>query len=618
MADRSLIESLIGGAESEVLSGGEGISAGPDPAAAAAAIDAARADPTLSAEAADYFRKQARLVDIQTEHLHEQRAVQISHLKLRRFSDRLRAATQVFFILAATVAGLGLLIMLNDAFTSKSVVIEAFKAPSVLAGRGLTGDVVASGVLDQLQKLQAATHSASKALNTKSAWSSDIKVEVPQTGVSIGEIDRLLHARFGHDVHVGGDLVQTETGALALTVRGDGVPAKTFEGAAAALDALTTQAAEYIYGRSQPYQFATYLDHNGRDTDALAFLPGAVARAANDDERAQLLNVWGNAYLNSNRPAQAAEKYRLAMAVKPGNWKAWGNLVSAVEGAQGEEAAWREAHALLAAAAKAPKQDRPELRLLLNVAGVTVDLPLQLAANLEDASRNGGAGTASSIDGPGIADDYALMHDPASAARAMASSDPDDPTTKAEALLLQAYDALGRGVAPAAVPPLEAFWKAWQADANMQNTYYDNPCFLGLAYGLTGRMAQAEAVFKRTGPWSRCVAMHGDALEHAGDLAGAERVWAEGIRIGPDLSPVYLHRGVSELNRGETARAGADLAAASARSPHWADPLKAWGDVLARQGRWKEALTKYDAALKYAPAWAALHEARGAAAKRQS
>jgi predicted negative regulator of RcsB-dependent stress response len=48
------------------------------------------------------------------------------------------------------------------------------------------------------------------------------------------------------------------------------------------------------------------------------------------------------------------------------------------------------------------------------------------------------------------------------------------------------------------------------------------------------------------------------------------------------------------------------LAAANARGPHWADPLKAWGDVLMRQGRADAARAKYREALEYAPHWAAL------------
>jgi predicted negative regulator of RcsB-dependent stress response len=65
------------------------------------------------------------------------------------------------------------------------------------------------------------------------------------------------------------------------------------------------------------------------------------------------------------------------------------------------------------------------------------------------------------------------------------------------------------------------------------------------------------------------------------------------------------------------AGAEAKLKDANKRGPHWADPLKAWGDVLANQGKSKEALAKYEQALKYAPDWKQLKEAREAAAKQK-
>jgi hypothetical protein len=66
------------------------------------------------------------------------------------------------------------------------------------------------------------------------------------------------------------------------------------------------------------------------------------------------------------------------------------------------------------------------------------------------------------------------------------------------------------------------------------------------------------------------------------------------------------------------AGAEAKLKDANRRGPHWADPLKAWGDVLNKQGHLHEALVKYNEALNYAPNWAALKEARDAAAKQKS
>jgi tetratricopeptide (TPR) repeat protein len=60
------------------------------------------------------------------------------------------------------------------------------------------------------------------------------------------------------------------------------------------------------------------------------------------------------------------------------------------------------------------------------------------------------------------------------------------------------------------------------------------------------------------------------------------------------------------------------LALAHEKGAHFADPLKAWGDVLVKQGRPEEALTKYDEALEYAPNWKELKEAREAAAKQKT
>jgi hypothetical protein len=54
------------------------------------------------------------------------------------------------------------------------------------------------------------------------------------------------------------------------------------------------------------------------------------------------------------------------------------------------------------------------------------------------------------------------------------------------------------------------------------------------------------------------------------------------------------------------------------RGPNWSDPLKAWDDVLVNQSKFKEALAKYDEALKHAPNWKQLKEAREAAAMQKT
>ncbi len=617
MAEQSgLVEQVLGGGESEAPKADS--EAALDPVAAALAVHATRSGEPLDPRLRSYLEKQARLIEIQTEHLHEQRAILISHLKLRRSIDRLKFGMQLFIALAATLVGLGVVVMLFDAFTSHAVVVDAFKAPSALAGRGLTGEVTAEALLDALQKMQEATRSTEKGPNAHGAWASDIKIEVPETGVSVGEISRMLHERFGHDLHINGELIQTDRGGLTLTVRGDGVPAAGFTGDSGDLEKLTLLAAEYIYGRSQPYQYGVYLNNQGRFADTISFIHGAFPRLSSDTERSRLANTWGNAYVGLLQTAAAVEKYRLAMTfAKPrtaDHWKAWGNLVGAAT-ATDEEVGWRAAHAMLQAAAAAPKRERPDVRWLGNAALAAWDLPLLLASNLRDATFNGGAGASTFLDGPAIADAYGWTHDYSNASRYIAGSDPSDPTTKAEVFLLQGYVALDRGDVKGASAPFEAFYKTWAGDPSVKYSYNYQDCLTGLVYGLNGRLQEAEAVFQQARTQSFCYAAHGYVLARAGDVAAAERVWSEGMRAFPDLPAILLYRGQFEIGRGDLKAGEADVASASGKAPHWADPLKAWGDVLAREEHWREALAKYDEALKYAPAWVELRQARNAAAQ---
>jgi hypothetical protein len=114
-----------------------------DPTAAALAAEAAKSDPELAQEASAYFRKQSHLVEVQTEHLHEQRAVNLQLLKLRRFDERLRVGLRLFVILVATVIGILSAALIHGAITSRSVVIEPFDLSPSLAASRLSGKIVA-------------------------------------------------------------------------------------------------------------------------------------------------------------------------------------------------------------------------------------------------------------------------------------------------------------------------------------------------------------------------------------------------------------------------------------------------------------------------------------------
>jgi tetratricopeptide (TPR) repeat protein len=89
------------------------------------------------------------------------------------------------------------------------------------------------------------------------------------------------------------------------------------------------------------------------------------------------------------------------------------------------------------------------------------------------------------------------------------------------------------------------------------------------------------------------------------------------VTLTPDLPAGYYSWGVALARHGDLAGAEAKFRDANRRGPHWADPLKAWGDLLVKQGKTKEALARYNAALGYAPNWKQLKEARDFAAQQK-
>jgi tetratricopeptide (TPR) repeat protein len=607
MADDGPFGSILGGGDDGDDGGDSALSLN-----ASLAEGMAMEEAENTREAREYLRIARRLLSLQMEHLHEQRALTLAHLRMRRFTDRQKFTNQLLITLGAVAAVALLGVMLHDAFTSQSVIVDPFDSPPALGTRGLSGKVVASALLDQLTKLQAVSRGSADRRALSNAWTGDIKVEVPSTGVSIGEIDRLLKSRFGHDLHIDGDLVQTDTGGLALTVRGDGVLPKTFAGAAADLDKLTTQAAEYVYGQAQPALFASYLIDAGRNQEAITFSQAAYSTAA-ASERPYLLNSWANALGNVGGSAtQALALYRAALVLKPDYWVAYNNVMNSAWALGDEEGAWRAGETMRDAAGGRPGR-APEL-YYQNWDTLTWNLQAWRAATVADAENHAGVGTLTNSDAPSIADIDARLHDEADAELQLqtAQASAADPTIAAITHFVHGRLAAEAGDIAKAASEMEAFGVAF-ADPLVSSDYPGYNCWIAPAEAAAGHFDRAEAALKAGGHFVDCYRFRADILDQRGDWPAAQRAYQDAVAIAPDLPAAYYSWGLALSRHNDLAGAAQKFAAANQRGPHWADPLKAWGDVLMRQGQREDAIEKYDEALKYAPAWKALHAARDAA-----
>ena len=561
-------------------------------------------DPRLDA----VLEKQARMLDAQLEHMHEQRELQLSRLRWGRFSDRMRAGLQAMTALVGLAAAAAVAAAVWGAMRADSVVVDAFHAPPALAAQGLDGTVVATGVLDELERLQSETRTARAKRGLKDAWSGDIHLEVPETGVSVGEIQRYLHRWLGRETHISGDLLQSPQG-LTLTVRGVGVPARSFTGPDP--KSLSTQAAEYIYGAAEPYAFSMYLVSHGKAAEAIAYVKSAYP-LLKPEERPWLLNTWGTAYGELGHYAAALAKHQQALSLKPDLWIGWTNVVNDRWDDGDEEGALRATLEFErisrrgAAGAKVPPWDYENGDMLRR------DWLTNRVEELDNAMLNHGGGVGIAQSGTGLAFADTMLHDPRRAEEDLLSATDaeTDPFTIATAHFAHGWAALDRGDWNRAAAELEPLAAAY-ADQAISSEVPGLSCWLAPAEEMAGHPDKADAAIKAGGHFVDCYRFRADILDHRGDWPGAQKAYAEAVAVAPDLPAADYSWGLALARHGDLDGAMARYALANRKSPHWADPMKAWGDALMARHRPADAEAKYAAAAAYAPSWTALRIAWG-------
>jgi len=590
-----------------------------DPTAAALAADNANSDPELAREAAAYFRRQSHLVEIQTEHLHEQRAVSLQLLKLKRLDVRLKVGLQLFVVLFASVIGIIGAMFLHDAITSRSVIIEPFEVSPSLSAKSFSGKIVAAEILDKLNQIQAATQGTTEKTALTSAWDRDIRIEVAETGLSVGELLRVLRERFGHDIRIDGVLLETPTSGLVLTVRGSNVVPKTFSGSVADFPELTRDAADYLYSQARPALWATYLASNGRNAEAIEVARSAIHRT-DPVERARLFDMWSNAVGDSGGSLQEALSLaQEAVRLNPADWGAHNDLQQWLITLGQEEASYRAGNKMRELAGGRPGR-APEIQY--NYWDMlTGNVLAAMAVLTADINDTGGAGTNFGPGAPWLAWMQALLHDP-DAAQFTLTNFQDDHRFKMPSAVLhmaQATIADELGETAHAAEEWQAFAKEYK-QPEVANVLGSPICFVAPALERAGRHSDADASLADSAKLTfvDCYRFRGEILDSRGDWAGAQEWYEKAVKLAPDLPAGYYSWGLALARHGDRAGAEAKLRDAHQRGPHWADPLKAWGDVLVKQGETREALRKYEEALNYAPNWKQLKESHDAAAKQKT
>jgi len=466
--------------------------------------------------------------------------------------------------------------------------------------------------------MQSETDSARPARSYRNNWGDDIKVEIPETGVSLGELRRVMREWLGHQTHISGEVFRSPAG-LTVTARAGEEAAQSVSGADTELATLIQRAAENVYARTQPYRYAKLLNNEERYPEAFVVLE-KLKQHADPLERAWAHYQFGY-LLGITRGDYAADvsEQQAALREVPDFAPAYQQSAAAESRLGHDQAAVDDAAKYLAADRAIHKYVAPDAQqlyralVLANKAEKDGDYAesFRQVRTLPTPSisifRNNDLGSLARV--------LVLDHDLAEADAMADQLDAEQPLR----FLVHGLTALERGDANAtSLIEQSATLAQIPGQTNLLAPRSITPLLAIARARLGDRLKAKELIATTPTDCYLCLRARGIIAAEAGDRAEAERWFAEAIKEGPSLPQAYVERGIAHLGWDDSAGALADAEHATRLSPHHADAWKLWGDALARENRWKLALDKYDEALKYASNWRQLKEAREAAAKQKT
>jgi tetratricopeptide (TPR) repeat protein len=525
-----------------------------------------------------------------------------------------RAALWAILALAALVIVVLLGVVIVRAARSDALVVQPFDVPPALEAKGLTGKVVATQVLDKLAELQVQSESTRPAASYATNWGDELKIDIPNTGATADQLWRLLRSGLGKETRISGEVINTGEG-LALTARSGSEPGRRFVSASNDLSPLIQQAAELIYKSTQPYRYAVHLFVDPTRTDEAEQVLRRLARDPSPVERKWAFNGLSVLMRDARGdPAEGIEMAKRALAIDPQLLPSLNNIGLALYG-QGREQEMVDA---FEKAALVSGKDYDPIVVQGNDALNRAKIALAKRdpwALSEAAERLAASPTSMGLQAPIVAAEAALLRHEAPVLPARS----DIPGLTR----LKLRSEIERGVSPAlqkalvadeidATATLESLPKGAteRRAVNNDNAIFSWP-LRAEALSMLGKHDEAKALISRTATdCYTCLRVRGLVSQRRGEASEAQRWFKEAATRSPRLAPAFLDLARLYVERRSMPLAEAHFRKAAELAPNWADPLKYWGDALAGNGRRRDAFEKYSAAMKLAPAWSDLRQAK--------
>jgi tetratricopeptide (TPR) repeat protein len=556
-------------------------------------------------------------LDDQRHHMHEQ----LKQIHLDLWEKKLGVMLRLAALCLGLAVIIGLAVAIWNATRADGLVVEALSVPPRFMEAGISGEVVADDLMTKVGTIRsiAVAQSLSDSKEVSRDRDQDIKVEIPETGVSLGQAWHYLRLWLGHERRVTGSLRAAGDGTLALTITLEGQEVFTATGNAADLGKLEQQAAEHLFAAVDPLNYCLYLLVQNRLPETLAAAERATQLVRTAPERADAYSLF--AYLTrlaTGDMALVEARTRLAMAIDPKAATPHVELIRDSILLGHDEEGLAEARALpkLRAEDQLPLQRGRGFQEILYEAArerdiETGDFAQVRSENCVDCSL----ATQSLLE----AEFAARSHD-AAASRALIEK--ARAAGGADKLLGNSRAQIGR--ARYFHDAAAGDWRAATADARAYAALLGNarvnPKLSALQVQTLAMPLLAQALAGSgdlAGAGTAIAATPGDCyncIRTRGLVAAAARQWGRGdywfaraVQAAPSVPFAYHDWGRSLLARGKPDEAIAQFKLSYQKGPHFADALEGWGEALMVKNQSHLALAKFAEAEKYAPNWGRLH-----------
>jgi tetratricopeptide (TPR) repeat protein len=553
-----------------------------------------------------FLDRQSRYLELQMEDLHEQRDLTLSHLKLRRISDWMRVGWQSLAAVVLIAIVTVIVIAIIHASQAHDLVIDPFTVPPDLASQGIGGEQAANAFSARLNQISTgSSFYAQQGETYREADSSSVRVVIPQTGVSIDELNQYLRSLLGHETHLSGQIVHQDKG-LALFLR-EGISGMTVTEPDRDFGKLIQKGAEAVFAADRPLRYVEYLRLNNRVDEALSRVV-FLAQSGPPEQRAIALDNW-SVLLGSRGDFQGATaKLQASIALDPSNplpFVYLGSLHLLQE-------QFALDHLETALRLWTPKRLEPlgplqargtVLELQGLVSGLKGDFAGAAAANRTERDFASYDGEDEGLPLEVVWDISAHDIPAARLAAAVQSNDPGLALWQEAHIAYVVGDwnraALLSARANAASPQ--------QLRLSQQGNGVYEDWAVALARLGNARDADARLAEIQLPDCDLCDIARGQVAAAEGDMQRANIFFRAVADRSPGVPYASVAWGEALLRHGDLDAAIAKLEASHRIGPRMPDALELWGEALIAENRSDLALTKFEEAAHYAPNWGRLH-----------